>query len=133
MTPASLVMGARLLVAGSVAVLPADSRDRYREEFGTELALLGSGQQMGQAGSLLLGAVALRRALQERELPLRGSPRPLRCRVGRHGYVRHNDDNPERRGRPYLRCVRCGNRWDTTDPEGFDVETYKKNSSFLAG
>ena len=86
-----------------------------------------------QAGSLLVGAFALRKALQAREVPLQATPpKGLLCRVGRHRYVRRQDDNPERRGRPYLRCVRCGNRFDPPEPEIFDVEAYKRRTSFFA-
>ena len=31
-----------------------------------------------------------------------------RCRMGRHHYVGVQDDNPEMRGRGFLRCTRCG-------------------------
>jgi hypothetical protein len=31
-----------------------------------------------------------------------------RCRIGRHHYLPVQDDNPEMRGRSYLRCTRCG-------------------------
>ncbi|MET0865518.1 MAG: hypothetical protein ABWZ98_14395 [Nakamurella sp.] len=133
MTGPQLVLPARGMVAASIVLLPSNARERYREEFRTELAELGFGQQMAQAGSLLVGAFALRRALQDRETALEeATPKSLLCRLGRHRYVRRNDDNPERRGRPYLRCIRCGNRFDPPEPEKFDVEAYKRRTSFFA-
>ena len=40
---------ARGLIALTVLVLPGDARDRYREEFRTELSELGALAQIGQA------------------------------------------------------------------------------------
>ncbi len=103
------VAPARWLLAVTVVVLPAgEIRDRYREEFRVELCEIGGGRQLYQAGTLLLGAFRLRSALVDRDLPV-AAPRPdWRCRVGRHRYLIVQDDNPEMRGRPYLRCARCG-------------------------
>jgi hypothetical protein len=120
------------MVAFTIALLPRSTRERYREEFRTELAELGVGQQTMQAGSLLVGAVALRRALQDTMGDLeKATPTSLLCRLGRHSYLRLNDDNPERRGMPYLRCVRCGNRFDPPEPEKFDIETAKRRANYL--
>ncbi|MET0966985.1 MAG: hypothetical protein ABWZ02_11330 [Nakamurella sp.] len=132
MTGPQLVLVARGMVAISIAVLPRNARERYREEFRAELAELGFGQQTMQAGSLLVGATALRSALQDRVGDLeKATPKSLLCRLGRHSYVRRNDDNPERRGLPYLRCVRCGNRFDSPEPEKFDIETFKRHANYL--
>jgi len=99
---------ARLLLAVVVLVLPAASRDRYREEFRAELAELGWSSQFFQAGTLLAGSFSLRRALGQvdviEDLTVAKS---WRCRLGRHHYLPVQDDNPEMRGRPYLRCDRC--------------------------
>jgi hypothetical protein len=100
---------ARWLATLTVLVLPADVRDRYREEFRTELSELGRIAQVPQAMSLLVGAIPLRNALNERDIPDSVSDgRDWRCRLGRHRYVLVQDDNPEMRGRGYLQCVRCG-------------------------
>ena len=61
----------------------------------------------------------------------KATPKSMLCRFGRHSYVRRNDDNPERRGMPYLRCVLCGNRFDPPEPEKFDVETFKRRATYL--
>ena len=100
---------AGFLIGLTVAILPAPTRDRYREEFGTELAELGRWVQLAQAASLLLGSVALRQALTDRDIrEPRGVSKDIRCRLRRHDYLLEQDDNPEMRGRAYLRCARCG-------------------------
>ncbi len=38
-----------------------------------------------------------------------------RCRLGRHHHLRVQDDNPEMRGRSYLRCDRCGGTKDKNE------------------
>ena len=87
------------VIALTVLVLPHDARDRYREEFRTELSELGALAQIGQAISLLAGSLALRQALQERDvLVVPQVKRQWRCRLGRHHYVGVQDDNPEMRG-----------------------------------
>ncbi|MGS0683660.1 hypothetical protein ACVBEQ_00660 [Nakamurella sp. GG22] len=100
---------ARLLLGVVVLVLPAASRDRYREEFRSELAELGGMSQVFQAGTLLVGSFSLRKALRQvdviEDLTVGKS---WRCRLGRHHYLPAQDDNPEMRGRHYLRCDRCG-------------------------
>ena len=100
---------ARGLIALTVLVLPGAARDRYREEFRTELSELGALAQIGQAVSLLFGSIPLRQALQERDVIVTAQvKKDWRCRMGRHHYVGVQDDNPEMRGRGYLRCTRCG-------------------------
>lgn len=107
------VLPARWLIAATVAVLPAGSRDRYREELRTEIAELGAAAQLPQAVSLLVGSIALRNAMTARDLPESAGPRrPLLCRLGRHRYAVHQGDNPELPGRGYLHCVRCGKSKD---------------------
>ena len=110
---------ARWLIALVVVVLPPDVRDRYREEFSTELAELGPISQLTQSGSLLVGSISLRNALTDRDLPDMVAARvDWRCRFGRHRYVVRRDDNPEMRGRRYLRCTRCGK---PKDPPSYGV------------
>jgi len=100
---------ARGLIALAVLVLPSDARDRYREEFHTELGELGLLTQLGQSISLLAGAIPLRLALQEQEVIVTPQvKKDWRCRIGRHHYVGVQDDNPEMRGQGYLQCTRCG-------------------------
>jgi hypothetical protein len=104
---------ARYLIAITVMVLPGDTRDRYREEFRTELSELGGAAQIAEAASLLRGAFALRQALEEREMDKIGIPKTdWRCHLGRHRYVRKVDDNPEVRGQSVLECTRCGKHED---------------------
>jgi hypothetical protein len=104
---------ARCLIAMTIVVLPADARDRYREEFRTELCELGLIAQIGVAASLLRGSIFLRRALMEREM-ITTEPRRVdwRCHLGRHHYVRKVDDNPDVHGQTYLECTRCGRHED---------------------
>jgi hypothetical protein len=103
------VLPARGLISLTVIVLPSDARDRYREEFGSELSELGALAQISQASSLLFGSIPLRQALRERDVILTAQVKnDWRCRIGRHHYFGVQDDNPEMRGRGYLRCIRCG-------------------------
>jgi hypothetical protein len=107
------------LIALVVLVLPPDTRDRYREEFTTEIAELDRVSQLAQSGSLLAGSISLRNALIDRASPgSRSTSADWRCRIGRHRYVVLQDDNPERRGRAYLRCTRCGK---PKDPPSYGV------------
>ena len=107
------VAPARWLIGLTVAMLPGDARDRYREEFRTELAELGWVAQLPQACSLVIGALPLRNALSERDLPdMVVEKKDWRCRIGRHSYVVRENDNAETRGVGYLQCVRCGKHKD---------------------
>jgi hypothetical protein len=104
------------MLALVVLVVPAGSRDRYREEFRSELAELGWASQVFQAGSLLVGSVSLRKALSGVDVIEDLTARlDWRCRLGRHRYLRVQDDNPEMRGRGYLRCDRCGKPKDKNE------------------
>ncbi len=99
-----------------VQILPTTSRDRYREEFRSELSELGPAAQLFQAGTLLVGSVSLRKALSGMDvIEDLTVTRSWRCRLGRHHYVRVQDDNPEMRGRSYERCARCGKTGDRRD------------------
>ena len=109
---------ARWLLAVVVLVLPAGSRERYREEFRAEFSELGRLSQVFQAGTLLVGSVSLRKALSGVDVieDLTAS-RNVWCRLGRHHYLHVQDDNPEMRGRGYLRCARCGKPKDRAQYE----------------
>ena len=107
---------ARWLLAWVVLVLPAVSRDRYREEFRAELCGLGWLSQLFQAGTLMIGSVSLRKALSGVDVIEDLSVTRSRwCRLGRHLYLPVQDDNPEMRGRAYLRCERCGRPKDKNE------------------
>ncbi len=99
-----------------VLVLPASSRDRYREELRCELCEFGWLSQVFQAGTLLVGSVSLRKALSGMDvIEDLTELRSWRCRLRRHHYLPMQDDNPEMRGRGYLRCNRCGKAKDSND------------------
>src|SRR6478752_7132993 len=108
------VAAARYLVNATVLVLPPDVRDRYRQEFYAELCELGAFWQVLSAADLMGGSLALRQALQDREVV---SAPPVavidwRCRLGRHHYLSHAEDKPEVRGQSVLECTRCGKHED---------------------
>jgi len=99
---------ARWVLAVVVSVLPAGSRDRYREEFRAELAELGPLSQLFQAGTLLVGSVSLRKALSGMDvIEDLTMGKTWWCRLGRHHYLPVQDDNPEMPGRTFLRCSGC--------------------------
>ena len=76
------------LIALTVLVLPGDARDRYREEFRTELAELGPLSQFGQAASLLAGSISLASPCRSATWSLsKRSEEAGRCRMGLHHYV----------------------------------------------
>lgn len=60
------------------------------------------------------------------------APRSVLCRMGRHSYVAHRDENPERKGQPYYACVRCGVWYESDEPE-LDIEKFARNSDLLGG
>ncbi len=100
---------ARWIVAVTILVLPADARDRYREELRTELSDMRGPAQLLSAASLLVGSMALRNALRGRTLTvIEHQQKDWRCRIGRHHYIVRQDDNPEMRRLTYLQCTRCG-------------------------
>lgn len=112
------VAAARYLVNVTVLVLPSDVRDRYRQEFYTELCELGPVWQVMTAADLMRGSLALRNALRDREVVIArpASTIDWRCRLGRHLYLSHPDDNPEVRGQSVLECTRCGRHEDGPGP-----------------
>ncbi len=107
------IAAARCILFLTVLVLPADARDRYREEFRGEISGLGAVAQLPESLSLLLGSYSLRSALKEREMTV---TQPLkqdwRCHLGRHHFIVKPDDNPEVRGQTVLECTRCGRHED---------------------
>lgn len=122
------------MLALSVLVLPADSRDRYREEFRTELCELRAGQQVFQAASLLGGAIALRRALTERDVTVSvHRSKSWRCRLGRHQWVGRREADPELHGRLYLVCAGCGSYFEPPEEPDFDIESFVRKSNYLGG
>ena len=100
---------AAVMVSLSVLALPTPCRDRYRQEFRAELCCLPIGRQVLQATGLLVGSVALRRALKEEAMSI--SPeaaKPLSCRLGRHHFSMVDDQNPEDRRIHHFECRDCG-------------------------
>lgn len=128
---------ARCLVAPAVQVLPRDRRERYREEFRTELCELGGPAQISAAASLLRGSLSLRYALLDRQVAAQSvTRRPISCRFGRHHYVGRRDVAlaKEQHHLSY-RCVRCGSYFERKpdEEEGFDVEAFRRNSDMIGG
>jgi len=122
------------LIALSVSALPAIARDRYREEFRTELCELTPMQQVGQAAGLVVGSMALRRALTARDVPLtERAATSWKCRIGRHAYVGRRDDNPEMPGRTYQVCDRCGKYFEPPEEPEFDIDKFHRRANYLGG
>ena len=115
-TPAASAM-----VAITVMILPAGSRDRYRDEFRAELIGLPARRQIGCAASVLGGSVALRSALRSRGI---ADPLDVRrhwtCRIGWHRYRLVSDDNPENRRNMHRECERCATIKDIREYSGHD-------------
>ena len=107
------ILPARWLIWAVLLILPADARERYREEFRSELAEMGAVAQIYQGCGLLVGSVALRNALTARDVPeVTVAGKTLRCRVGRHRYVlRAEQQSGDARCR-LPECVRCGKEMD---------------------
>jgi len=96
------------LIALTTRLLPPDCRDRFYDEFRADLCYLPWRSRTAHACTLLLGAVPLRRALEEESMSTeeKGST-AWECRLGRHRYRLVNDENPENRRSSHLECVRC--------------------------
>ncbi len=99
---------AAVLISVAVRALPTASRNRYHDEFRAELCCLRPGRQLADATNVLLGSLALRRALQEDDVTALKADRRLGCRIGRHHYRVINGDNTENRSDRHLECVHCG-------------------------
>lgn len=96
------------LITLATRLLPPDCRDRFYDEFRADLCYLPWHSRTAHAGSLLLGALPLRRALQEESVSAAEKVSTAwECRLGRHRYRLVNDDNPENRKSSHLECVRC--------------------------
>lgn len=106
----------RLMLEAALLVLPGHSRDRYRHEFAAELFFVPRRRRVAYLIRVLVCTIALRAALTSGQPELMGgitmTTKPLRCRLGRHVWVRrYNDDDRH----PYTECQRCGTlRTNTT-------------------
>ena len=127
---------ARCLLWPAVQVLPRDHRDRYREEFRTELCELGGPGQVAAAASLLRGCLSLRYALLDRRLAAQVTARrSMRCRLGRHDYTGQRDVDLDKEHHMSYRCRHCGRYYERTpdEEEGFDIETHSRRANYLGG
>ena len=100
---------AAALIALSVLPLPAESRDRWSDEYRAEIFGLHRTRQVAEAASALAGAFTLRSALKtvdSETMPTTATG--WSCRVGRHRYQAVNQDNPENRRYQQRECITCG-------------------------
>lgn len=104
-TPAPL---AGALIALSVLPLPAESRDRWRDEHRAEVVGLPRTRQVVEALHALAGSFALRSALKANSERVPAPATDWFCRVGRHRFRTVNQDNPENRRYQQRECVTCG-------------------------
>ena len=126
---------ARWLVAVAVLALPTDARDRYREEFRTELCELGGPGQVSAAASLLRRCLSLRYALLNGQFAAQVmARRSMRCRLGRHDYTGQRDVDLDKEHHMSYRCRHCGRYYERTpdEEEGFDIETLRRNVNFFS-
>lgn len=127
---------ARCLVGSAVQMLPRDRRERYREEFRTELCELDGAGQVAAAASLLRGSLALRQAVVSREVAAKAAPQQsMSCRLGRHRYVGQRDVDLASEYHLSYRCERCGSYFERTpdEEEGFDIDTLRRNANYFSG
>lgn len=97
---------ARMLVAVTVRVLPAEHRARYDDELSADLVILsGGGRQVREGFAQLAGAFGLRSALLDRTGDISMN---WKCRIWLHTYSVVGDDNPENRRAAHRECERCG-------------------------
>jgi hypothetical protein len=97
-----------LMVGLITRMVPETSRDRYDVEFRAELVTLSAWRRPAEVLSLLAGAPRLRRILQDTSnTALEKAGKDWRCHLGRHHWVRVQDDNPENLAASHLECVRC--------------------------
>jgi hypothetical protein len=100
---------AAALIALSVLPLPAESRDRWSDEYRAEIVGLHRTRQIAEAASAVAGSFALRSALRSVDSENVLVPTTAwSCRVGRHRYRTVNQDNPENRKYQHRECVICG-------------------------
>lgn len=89
-------------------MVPKAQRDRYDDEFRADLYLVRPGRQLPHALGVLVGAFALRRAINATDAEAAArSVTYWRCRLGRHQYKTVNDANPEFRKSTHRECSRC--------------------------
>ena len=125
---------ARCLLWPAVQVLPRDHRDRYREEFRTELCELGGPGQVAAAASLLRGCLSLRYALLNGQFAAQVmARRSMRCRLGRHDYAGQRDVDLDKEHHTSYRCLQCGRYYERkrAEEEGFDIEALRRNANFF--
>lgn len=100
---------AAALIAMSVLPLPAESRDRWSDEYRAEIVGLPRIRQLTNAASAVAGCFALRSAVKSTDAQSTlFAPTALSCRLGRHRYRIINHDNPENREYLLRECIRCG-------------------------
>jgi hypothetical protein len=90
----------------AVDLLPAGARARYDEEYRADLSALSGWRALRYAGSVLLGAPGLRRALLAAD-PSLAYHRPALCALGRHDDVTVHG-NAEDQRMVHEECRRCG-------------------------
>jgi len=96
-----------------VQVLPRDHRDRYREEFRTELCELGGPGQVAAAAGLLRGCLSLWYALLNGQSAAQVmARRSMRCRLGRHDYAGQRDVDLDKEHHTSYRCLQCGRYYE---------------------
>ncbi len=104
---------ARAFIGLSLRGLSLDDQIRYREEFTAELGQLARSRQVRHSFSVLLGSIALRRALAHTD-PGTGiaTARDWRCQIRWHHFQARPDPNVLRDGAAHpvelLECARCG-------------------------
>lgn len=120
---------AAALISLSVLPLPAESRDRWRDEYRAEIVGLTRRRQVREAVSALAGCLALRSALRAADataIAVTATRWP--CRFGRHHYRTVNQDNPENRQYRMKECIHCGKI-----KEGSDADFPRVDRPFMGG
>ena len=98
---------ASLAVRSASLPLPAEDRDRYRQEFLAELYGMTPAEQLHHATGVLSRAWTLRVALNEPERLISKEAtmaKPWRCRIGMHRWRIERDYQ----GKRYRECRHCG-------------------------
>lgn len=99
----------RLILEIATLILPAPTRDRYRHELAAELAFIPRRRRPGYILRVLISTLPLRAALASSQPnpigALAMATKPLRCRLGRHDWIRKLNDEDRHH---YSECRRCG-------------------------
>jgi hypothetical protein len=99
----------RWILEVALIVVPSASRDRDRHEFTAELHFVPRSRRLGYLVRVLISTFPLRAALTSRQHDTIGDlamiTKPLRCRLGRHDWIRMLNDEDRH---PYTECRRCG-------------------------